>query len=52
MKTTSKTTTKRKHSVEIKTSKSIFKEYEDFPYQWHFDPETGELTFVSNQFNK
>lgn len=50
MKTTTKT--KRKISVEIKTSKSIFKEYKDFPFQWHFDPETGELKFVSNQLNK
>lgn len=34
----------------IKTD-SIFKEYKDFDYQWHFNAVTGELTFLNNQLN-
>ncbi len=30
---------------------SIFKEYKDFDYQWHFNAVTGELTFLNNQLN-
>lgn len=30
---------------------SIFKEYKDFDYQWHFNALTGELTFLNNQLN-
>ena len=30
---------------------SIFKEYKNFDYQWHFNAETGELTFLNNQLN-
>lgn len=33
----------------VKKSNSIFKEYKNFQFQWHFDAETGELTFVNNQ---
>lgn len=35
----------------VKKSDSIFKEYKDFQFQWHFNAETGELTFINNQLN-
>ena len=32
-------------------SESIFKEYKNFDYQWHFNAVTGELTFTNNKLN-
>jgi hypothetical protein len=40
---------KVKRNDRVKKSNSIFKEYKNFQFQWHFDAETGELTFVNNQ---
>jgi hypothetical protein len=47
---------KSKKSKKIKMYKSIiqdsiFKEYKNFDYQWHFNAQTGELTFLNNQLN-
>lgn len=42
---------KVKKTNRVKKSNSIFKEYKDFEFQWHFDAEAGELTFVNNQLN-
>ena len=42
---------KKKNTQRAEKANSIFKEYKDFKFQWHFDAETGELTFVSNQLN-